>query len=247
MGRVSGKVALVTGGASGLGAAAVEVLAREGATVVFSDIDDALGHQVAASIPNASFVHHDVRSEEGWQAVVAGIERDHGRLDIVFNNAGVVRFGAIEDCSLEDFRFVNSVMSEGTFLGCKTTLPLLAASGGGSIINMGSISGIKGISAVAAYSAAKGAIQSLTRAVAAHCREAGNGVRCNVIIAGSIRTPMTLRALAEMSPGSGSFEELEGHGQGQPADVAGLVLYLAADESRHMNGASLVLDNGETA
>jgi 3(or 17)beta-hydroxysteroid dehydrogenase len=247
MGRVSGKVALITGGASGLGAAGAETLAREGATVIITDIDAALGQKVAASHENIFFAEHDVRDEAAWQAVVAGIERDHGRLDILYNNAGVVKFASIEDCTLEDFRFVNAVMVEGTFLGCKTAIPLMARSGGGSIVNMGSIAGIKGISVIPGYSAAKGAIQALTRNVAAHCREAHNNIRCNAIVAGSIRTPMTLRALQEMSPDSGSFEELEGHGQGQPEDVANLLLYLASDESRHMNGASLTIDNGETA
>ncbi len=247
MGRMSGKVALITGGASGLGAAGAETLAREGATVVITDIDAVLGREVAERLPNTDFVEHDVRSEEGWRAVVAGIERDHGRLDILFNNAGVVKFGSIEDSSLEEFRFVNQVMVEGTFLGCKTAIPLMARSGGGSIINMGSIAGVKGISAIPGYSAAKGAIQALTRSVAAHCRETGNGIRCNTIVAGSIRTPMTIRALQEMSPDSGSFEELEGHGQGRPEDVANLLLYLASDEARHMTGASLTIDNGETA
>lgn len=246
MGRVSGKIALVTGAASGLGAAGAETLAREGATVILTDIDVELGRSVAAGLPGATFVEHDVRSEDGWAAVIAGIVRDHRRLDILYNNAGVVKFGSIEECTLEEYRFVNAVMSEGTFLGCKSAVPLMAAGGGGSIINMGSIAGIKGIGAIPAYSAAKGAIQALTRNVAAHCRDTHNGVRCNAIVAGSIRTPMTIRALAEMSPDSASFEELEGHGQGQPADVANLLLYLASEESRHMNGASLVLDNGET-
>ena len=133
------------------------------------------------------------------------------------------------------------------FSAVTLAVPLMARTGGGSIVNMGSIAGVKGISAIPGYSAAKGAIQALTRSVAAHCRELGNGIRCNAIVAGSIRTPMTIRALQEMSPDSGSFEELEGHGQGQPEDVANLLLYLASDEAKHMNGASLTIDNGETA
>lgn len=247
MGRVAGKIALITGGASGLGAADAALLAREGATVYLTDVDTALGQSVAASIPGSTFIAHDVRSEEAWRSIIERIRSEHGRLDILVNNAGVVNFGTIEECTLESFRFVNSVMSEGTFLGCHTAIPLMKAGGGGSIINMGSIAGIKGVSAIPGYCAAKGAIHALTRCVAVYCREQANGIRCNAIVAGSIRTPMTMRALADMPEDSPSFEELEGHGQGQPSDVANMVLYLASDEARHVNGASLVIDNGETA
>lgn len=247
MGRVSGKIALITGGASGLGAADAALLASEGATVYLTDVDVKLGQSVAASIPGSIFIEHDVRSEDAWRAVIERISSECGRLDILVNNAGVVNFGSIEDCTLESFRFVNSVMSEGTFLGCHTAMPLMKASGGGSIINMGSIAGIKGVSQIPGYCAAKGAIHALTRCVAVHCREQGNGIRCNTIVAGSIRTPMTMRALSEMPEDSPSFDELEGHGQGQPSDVAQMVLYLASDEARHVNGASMVIDSGETA
>lgn len=247
MGRVEGKVALVTGAASGLGAADAALLAREGAKVILTDVDAALGHSVAAGIPGAVFVEHDVRDERAWKTIVDQIMADHGRLDVLVNNAGVVKFASIEDCSLDDFRFVNSVMSEGTFLGCRTALAAMLVNGGGSIINMGSIAGVKGVSAVLGYCAAKGAIHALTRSVAAYCRERSNGVRCNAIVAGSIRTPMIQKALREMSPDNPSFDELEGHGQGEPSDVANMVLYLASDEARHVNGASLTIDNGETA
>lgn len=247
MSRVTGKVALITGGASGLGAADAELLAREGARVYLADIDAELGHKVAEAIPGATFLQHDVRDELAWQAVIDRIGAESGRLDILVNNAGVVQFAPIEDCTLESFRFQNAVMTEGTFLGCKTAIPLMKAGGGGSIINMGSIAGIKGVSAIPGYSAAKGAIHALTRSVSAYCREQANGIRCNSIIAGSIKTPMTMRALDEMPKDSGSFDELEGHGQGQPEDVAQMVLYLASDEARHVNGAALVIDNGETA
>jgi 3(or 17)beta-hydroxysteroid dehydrogenase len=135
-------------------------------------------------LSNARFIEHDVRSEEQWRAVIERIRSECGRLDILVNNAGVVNFGSIEDCTLESFRFVNSVMSEGTFLGCHTAIPLMKAGGGGSIINMVSIAGIKGVSQIPGYCAAKGAIHALTRCVAVHCREQGNGIRCNTIVAG---------------------------------------------------------------
>src|SRR5436190_12914875 len=179
MGRVTGKIALVTGGGSGIGEGAAEALAREGATVIVADIDQEGGNRVAGALSNAKFHLHDVRSEEDWRGIIEAIHRDYGKLDILFNNAGVVRFGSIEDCTLEDYRFINSVMSEGTFLGCKFRVPLMASGAGGSIINMGSIAGVKGIAAIPAYSAAKGAVQALTRSVAAHCLETKNKVRCN--------------------------------------------------------------------
>lgn len=247
MGRVAGKVALITGAASGLGAADAALLASEGARVILTDVNAELGKSVAAGIPGATFVEHDVRNEDAWKRIVDQVMKDYGHLDILVNNAGVVKFASIEDCSLDDFRFVNSIMSEGTFLGCRTAIPAMVAGGGGSIVNMGSIAGVKGVSAVLSYCAAKGAIHALTRSVAAYCRERANGIRCNAIVAGAIRTPMIQRALKEMSPDNPSFEELEGHGQGEPSDVANMVLYLASDEARHVNGASLTIDNGETA
>lgn len=247
MGRVEGKVVFVTGGASGLGAADVKLMAQHGAKVVIADVNNQLGEQVAAETPGSIFIQLDVRDEDAWKSAIAKTVSHFGRLDCLVNNAGIVKFASVEQCTLEEYRLVNAVMSEGTFLGCKTAIPAMTANDGGSIINMGSIAGIKGIGAIPAYSAAKGAILALTRNVAAHCRELGNGVRCNAVIPGSILTPMTLQALQEMSPDSASFEELEGHGQGQPIDVANFVLYLASDESRHVNGTSLVIDNGETA
>ena len=184
MGRVAGKVVLITGAASGLGAADAALLADEGASVVLTDVNVQLGESVASKIPGAIFIAHDVREEAAWQNVIAQTLSHFGRLDCLVNNAGVVKFGSVEDCTLDEYRFINAVMSEGTFLGCKTVIPTLAASGGGSIINMASIAGVKGIAAVPSYSAAKGAVLALTRSVAAHCREVGNGIRCNAIIPG---------------------------------------------------------------
>jgi len=246
MGRVEGKVVLITGAASGLGAADARLLAAEGASVVLTDVNEALGRDVAASIPGSLFLQHDVRDEQRWQEVIAATVEHFGRLDVLVNNAGVVVFANVEEISLEKYRFVNQVMSEGTFLGCKYAIPAMKASGGGSIINISSIGAIKGIGEIVAYSAAKGAILSITRSVAIHCRDKGYNIRCNAVLPGAHETPMTAAAQREIDHDSGALTQVQTHGQGQPIDVANMVLFLASDESRYVNGTQLIIDNAET-
>jgi 3(or 17)beta-hydroxysteroid dehydrogenase len=245
-GRVEGRVALITGGASGLGDADARALAREGARVVITDVAEAAGRDVAGSIPGAIFVRHDVRDETQWNRAVAETVARFGRLDILVNNAGLVRFASVEDCTLEDFRLHTQVMLEGTFLGCKTAIPAMAKSGGGSIVNVSSIGGIKGIGVIPAYAAAKGGILSLTRSVAVHCQEQNYKIRCNAIAPGAHDTPMTRQALAQLPGEEAGLQQIQDHGQGKPDDVANLVLFLASDEARHITGATIVIDNGET-
>lgn len=248
MNRVAGKVAIVTGAASGLGAADAALLAREGARVVLTDVNEELGRQVAASIPDAIFLRHDVRDEGQWRAVIDETLKRCGRLDILVNNAGLVRFGTVENTSLEDFRLHSAVMSEGTFLGCKHGIPAMCKSGdGGSIINVASLAAIHGIAEVVSYAAAKGAICAMTRSIATHCHNHKYGIRCNAILPGAHETPMTASAAAQLSGGTtNALEQLETHGQGKPEDVANLVLFLASDESRRITGAEFVIDDGES-
>lgn len=165
---------------------------------------------------------------------------------MLVNNAGLVRFGSVEDTTLEDFRFLNAVMAEGTFLGCKHAIPAMARSGGGSIVNIASVAALKGISPIIAYTAAKGAILAMTRSIAVHCQEQGYGIRCNVILPGAHDTPMTAAALASLDDAAAGLEQIHNHGQGKPEDVGNLVVFLASDESRHITGTSVVIDNGET-
>lgn len=245
MNRLKGKVAIVTGAASGLGAADARLLAAEGARVVLTDIDAEQGEAVARAIEGAIFLRHDVRSEADWQAVVVATVARFGRLDVLVNNAGLVRFGSVEDTTLDDFRLLNAVMAEGTFLGCKHAIPAMARSGGGSIINIASVAALKGISPIVAYTAAKGAILAMTRSIAIHCQEQGNGIRCNVILPGAHDTPMTA-AMASLDDSAAGLEQISQHGQGRPEDVGNLVVFLASDESRHITGTSVVIDNGET-
>lgn len=246
MNRVSGKVALITGGASGLGAADARLLAAEGAKVVITDLQADLGREVAASIPDALFLRHDVRDEAQWQDVVAQTIARFGRLDVLVNNAGLVRFGNVEDCDLDIFRLQMQVMVEGCFLGCKSALPHMTKGGGGSVINVASVAALKGISAIPAYSAAKAGVIALTRSVAVHCREQGYGIRVNAIAPGAHDTPMTRQALDQLPQDNAGLDQVNAHGQGRPEDVANLVLFLASQESRQITGTHIVIDNGET-
>jgi 3(or 17)beta-hydroxysteroid dehydrogenase len=246
MGRVAGKVCLVTGAASGLGAADARRLAAEGACVVLTDITAQAGERLAAELPNALFLHQDVRDEAGWVQVVAQTMARFGRLDVLVNNAGIVRFADIETCTLEDFRLLTQVMLEGTFLGCKHAIPAMASSGGGSIINVASTSAINGYAIIPAYTAAKGGILALTRSVAAHCQDVGNNIRCNVIVPGAHDTPMIAAAKEAQDDDAPGLTKSLGPGVGHPSDVADLVLFLASDESRRLTGTSVVIDGGET-
>jgi 3(or 17)beta-hydroxysteroid dehydrogenase len=246
MGRMQGKVALVTGGASGLGAEDARVLAREGARVVITDVQDALGAAVAAEIPGCVYLNHDVRDEARWAEVVRETLARFGRLDTLVNNAGLVRFGTIETLSYADYKLQTEVMLDGTFLGCRAAIPHMSRDGSGAIINMASVGGLRAISAIPAYSAAKAGIIGLTRSVAIHCQEQNYRIRCNAIAPGGIVTPMTAQALAELPAGDPGLEQSANHGMGEPADIANMVLYLASADGKHITGTTITIDNGET-
>lgn len=244
MGRVENKVCIITGGAMGLGKADAIVLAREGAWVVITDINEEKGRETAREIGDrAVFLRHDVTSEEQWKSVIAQTVKKFGRLDVLVNNAGVVNFVDIENETLEGWRFVNSVTVEGTFLGCKHAIPEMRKSGGGSIINMSSTAALVGIPTIPAYSAAKGAIPALTRHIAIYCKTKGDNIRCNCIHPASMDTPMVRHAFDVLMPG---LKESDLPKMGSPFDVANGVLFLASDESRYMNGGALVLDGACT-
>ncbi|QQN75122.1 SDR family oxidoreductase [Croceicoccus sp. YJ47] len=247
MGRVDGKIAIVTGGGSGLGAADCRMLAKEGATVVVTDIDRASAQAIADEIGNdAIALEHDVASEDAWKKVMQEVEKTFGLLDILVNNAGVVLSADIEDTTLEQYRWVNSVMSDGVFLGCKHAIPLMNRNDGGSIINMSSTGALLGYPIFLAYSAAKGAVRSLTKSVAVMCQEKGYAIRCNSIHPGAIETPMVQKAEgreAEDVPAEGILPPGK---PGHPDDIAAMVVFLASGESRFINGAEMVVDNGLT-
>lgn len=250
MGRVEGKVAIVTGAASGLGEADARLLAAEGARVVLTDIDDETGRQIAAEI-DAEFVHQDVSEEASWTALVDGVMERYGRLDVLVNNAGIALIANVERTTTEIWRRTLAVHLDGTFFGCRAAVPAMKKGGGGSIINISSTAALVGIAPYFAYSAAKGGIRSLTKSIAVHCRERRNGVRCNSVHPGSIDTPMVAAALESLEqvklPKTRDREAARiAIGLGEPTDVAYMVLFLASDESKHVTGAEMVVDNADT-
>ena len=248
MGRVQGKVALITGGGSGLGAADSEMLAREGATVVVTDVKLETAQAVADRIGNGSIaLQLDVSSEEAWIGVMKTIEEKLGRLDILVNNAGVVLSADVEETTLKQYQWVNAIMSEGVFLGCKHAIPLMNKNDGGSIINMSSTGALLGYPIFFAYSAAKGAVRGMTKSVAVMCQEKGYKIRCNAVFPGAIETPMVQEAEGRLGKPNEIPEGVLKFGTaGHPKDIAAMVLFLASDESRFVNGAEMVVDNGVT-
>lgn len=247
MGRLDGKIAIVTGAATGLGRADVEALVREGARVLATDINETAGHELAAKLNAARagstlFLAQDVRDEARWTQVVAECVAHFGGLHVLVNNAGVVVIATPETCTLEQFRFQNQVMSEGVFLGCRSSIPAIRASGGGSIVNMSSMASHLGYPVYFAYSAAKGAVRAMTKSVAVHCQTNKYGIRCNSIHPGAIETQMVRDATRELGMEMSMWEQSP-TGLGQPSDVANVVVFLASDESRYINGAEILVDN----
>ena len=251
-GRVEDKVCIVTGAASGIGRGCAELLAREGGRVVLADVSDEAGGEAAKAIGgDATFVHCDVADESSWQATIAAALERFGRLDVLVNNAGIMIPGDIESGTVEDWQRTMDVNGLGVFLGCKHAIPAMRRGGGGSIVNLSSTAGLVGTPPYAAYSASKGAVRILTKSVALHCKHKGDAIRCNSVHPGGIDTPMVHALWA----GSGMDAEqiakaLESGNAGrfgEPRDIAGMVLYLASDESRFVNGAELVVDGGLTA
>lgn len=252
MGRMDGKVALVTGAASGLGKATALRLAEEGARVLCTDVDTEGGEAVAKEIgASAHFQRHDVTSEAQWEAALHEVTERFGGLHALVNNAGIVIVRSIEDTSLEEWRRQMAVNLDGAFLGCKHGLRAMRE-GGGSIVNLSSVAGLVGQPPFVAYSASKGGVRLLTKSVAAHCLQLALPVRCNSIHPGGIDTPMT-RSLGEKIPGAGPttlavLDKMDVSGPlGRPIDVANLVLFLASDESQLINGAEIAIDGGLVA
>lgn len=245
MGRVQGKVCIVTGGAMGLGWADARALRAEGATVVITDRDAIRGRAAAAELA-VDFFEHDVTDECQWQALIDWTVQQFGRLDVLVNNAGIVLLGSIEEATFEQWRRVNAVSADGTFLGCKYAYAAMKQHGGGSIINMSSTAALVGIPSIVAYSAAKGAIRSLTKSVAIHAATHGHRIRCNSIHPGNMNTPMLQNTLDQIFDGIPKQDRPPLPAAGDASEVAAMVVYLASDESRSVNGAEMVIDRGIT-
>jgi len=258
-GRVAGKVALITGGASGIGRGCAEKLAAEGAVVVVTDLQDAKGAETVAAIKaaggTAEYLHHDVTDEATWESVIAAVKKAHGRLDILVNNAGIGLGGSVLEMSLADWRRQTAVNLDGVFLGTKHSIPLMRASGdGGSIINMSSVAGLKGSAILAGYCATKGGVRLFTKSVAMECANAKDGIRVNSVHPGIIETPIWETIVNPATPGANAPPDLDAMSamavplgvKGYPEDIANGVLWLASDESRYVTGAELVIDGGLT-
>ena len=252
MGRVAGKIALVTGSGMGLGRATSLLLAKEGASIFCTDIGPEHGEETVQLIRavggTADFLRHDVSSPADWDAVSIAVEKRHGRLDVLVNNAGIALAANIETTTMEQWHKTMAVNADGVFLGCKHGVALMKKNLKGSIINLSSIDGIIGEAELAAYCASKGAVRTLTKSVAVHCGEQKYGIRCNSIHPGYIWTPQTENYLRDLGTlESEKSKALSRHPigyLGEPNDIAYMVLYLASDESKFVTGSEMVVDGG---
>jgi NAD(P)-dependent dehydrogenase (short-subunit alcohol dehydrogenase family) len=261
MGRVQGKIALVTGGASGIGRASALLLGKEGSTVIVTDVQDDMGQDTARKIKqdggDAMYLTHNVTDEDAWVRVIGEIRACYGKLHVLVNNAGIAIAGPVTDMSLADWRRQQAINLDGVFLGTKHALPLMRESGGGSIVNMSSLAGLKGSAGLAGYCATKGGVRLFTKAVAMECAAAKDSVRVNSVHPGIIETPIW-GAIAEGMPGEAlsarraNAPDLDALSamvvptgvKGVPEDIAEGVLYLASDASRYVTGTELVIDGG---
>ena len=260
-GQVEGKVALVTGGASGIGEAIVELFAREGATVIATDIDGLRGPEVASRVTKAGgkavFLEQDVTSEERWEEIVAEIARRFGRLDVMVSNAGIgIAVPSITEMTLDDWRKQNAINLDGVFLSVKHCLPLMRKTGGGSIVMMSSLAGLRGAAGLAAYSATKGGVRLFSKSIAMDCAMFGDGIRVNSVHPGIIDTPIWGK-IPTGAAGAGQNAPIDPEERariatplgraGHAAEIASGVLYLASDASRYVTGSELVIDGGMNA
>jgi 3alpha(or 20beta)-hydroxysteroid dehydrogenase len=246
MGRLDGKVALITGGARGMGKSHVRHFAAEGARVVFGDVLDAQGAAVADKLgPEVCrYVHHDVTSEADWTAAASLAVDTFGKLDVLVNNAGVLKFAPIAEMPAADFRQILEINAVGCWLGMKTVIGPMTAAGGGSIINISSIEGFTGAAGLSAYSASKFAIRGMTKAAA---QELGRlGIRVNSVHPGGILTRMVLETADTLDPARGEryLQALPLARFGEPIEISRLVAFLASDDSSYSTGSEFVADGG---
>ena len=247
--RLENKVALISGGARGMGAVEAKMFVQEGAKVVIGDVLDEDGKQTEAEINEAGgecvFVHLDVTDETAWQDAVAAAVDRFGKLDILVNNAGIARINNVEDTTSDEWDLVMDINAKGVFLGTKAAIPEIRKTGGGSIVNISSIAGLTG-GRTSSYAASKGAVRLLTKSTA--IQYAGESIRCNSVHPGVIETPMTTPVMLNTQEGRDLNASRHPLGRvGQPEDIAYGVLFLASDESSFMTGSELVIDGGLTA
>jgi NAD(P)-dependent dehydrogenase (short-subunit alcohol dehydrogenase family) len=260
-GRVAGKIALVTGAANGLGRCTALTLAQEGALVIATDLRAERGASLVAEIEAAGgaaqFLLHDVTEEDDWLRVVAGVRARHGRLDVLVNNAGIGLSSPVVDMSFADWRRQVAVNLDGVFLGVKHALPLMREGGGGSIINVSSIAGIKASPNASGYCATKGAVRLFTKSVALECAAQKDGVRVNSLHPGIVETAIWDTLIGTGPEGSNArprgptlaaltAQAVPLGRPGRPEEVAAGVLWLASDESSYVTGTELVIDGARS-
>lgn len=263
--RLDGKVALVTGGARGLGAEIADALLQAGASVMITDVLSEVGMKtqsaLAAKFPGqVEFVHHNVTKEADWETAVAGAVKHFGGLDVVVNNAGIETQSFFADTELAEFQRTMAINVDGVFLGIKHAIRTMRPGGpagkGGSIVNLSSVAGIIGQPTLGAYCASKGAVRLMTKAAGVECGRLGYGIRVNSVHPSIVKTQMGANVVKNfaklgMAPNEEAadalIESMHPIGYGQPSDVANAVLFLAGDASRWMTGAEVVIDGGATA
>lgn len=257
--RLDGKVALVTGGARGIGAEVAEALAQAGAAVMVTDILDSVGQQTVERIRKAggkaAFHHHDVTVEAEWEAAIAATQKELGGFDILVNNAGIETAALLTQCELADFRKLMDVNVNGVFLGLKHAVRVLKP--GSSIVNLSSVAGLIGTTGHIAYHASKGAVRLMAKAAAVECAQLGLGIRINSVHPAIVDTEMgtnfikhfvDLKLAPDYATAEGAFKAAHPLGGfGKPADVASAVIYLSSEAGRWITGTELVLDGGYTA
>ena len=248
--RLQGKVAIITGGARGQGEAEARMFAREGAKVVFGDVLDDEGRQVEADIAAAGgeavYVRLDVTDENSWREAVGTAVSRFGKVDILVNNAGIASWNAGDDATVAEWDRIMEINAKGVFLGTKAVIPAMRAAGGGSIINISSISGMVGQTNIhPGYNASKGAVRILTKSTAV--QHAAEGIRCNSIHPGPVKTPMTERSWSNPEWLKATERRTPLGRYAEPDEIAYGVLFLASDESSFMTGSEVVIDGGVTA